>query len=198
MNEQQMQFVDPDWQPSEHTKQGVVNLDPRERPSSFATLAEEYSSQEIPYRERGKLEPGRRARRKVWYIAIPALLLVLCLVLLGALALPFSSHSSTISSVPVQMKPGQPGLATLVETRALPVHNYIPTDSGDNEPIVVISDDAGSVHVHIGGPRDSVIVTATEHDAEANFKGMTLTTDEGGPNNNTLTITATSDTGVSG
>jgi DUF4097 and DUF4098 domain-containing protein YvlB len=64
----------------------------------------------------------------------------------------------------------------------------------------VITDDVGSVHVHIGGPdalRGSVTVVATEHDGKANFKGMTVATSEGGPNNNTLTITANSDVGVS-
>src|SRR5579859_105441 len=193
MDEQQMQFVDPDWQPSEHTKQGVINLDPREQPSSFATVTEEYASQEIPYRERGKLEPQRRSRRKVWFIVIPALLLILCLVLVAGLALPFSGGTSTSTgSTSMQMKPGQPGVASLVETQVLPVHNYVPTSSADNEPIVVISDDVGSVHVHIGGPRDSVIVTATEYDGKANFKGMTVATGESGPNNNTLTITANS------
>lgn len=195
MDEQQMQFADPDWQPSEHTKQGVINLDLRERSSSFAPVPEEYS-QEIPYRERGKLEAQRRAKRKVWFIVIPALLLILCLVLVGALILPFSSHTST-TALPVRVKPGQPGVASLVESQVLPVHDYKPTSSADNEPIVVISDDIGSVHVHIGGPFDSVTVTATEHDGKANFEGMTVTTSEGGPNNNTLTITANSDTGVS-
>ena len=195
MDEQQMQFADPDWQPSEHAKQGVINLGPREQPSSFATIPEEFASQEIPYRERGKLEPQLRSRRKVWFIVVP-LLVILCLALVGALILPFSSHTST-TSAPVQIKPGQPGVASLTETQVLPVHDYKPTSSADNEPIVVISDDVGSVHVHIGGAFDSVTVTATEHDGKANFKGMTVITSEGGPNNNTLTITANSDTGVS-
>ena len=33
MDEQQMQFVDPEWQPPDYNRPGVINLDPRERPS---------------------------------------------------------------------------------------------------------------------------------------------------------------------
>lgn len=53
------------------------------------------------------------------------------------------------------------------------------------------------MHVHIGGPRDSVIVMSTVYDDTGNFKGTSVTSGEGGPNNNTITITANSDTGVS-
>ena len=196
MDEQQMQFVDPEWQPPNYNRPGVINLDPRERPSSFETATGEYASQEIPYRERGKLVPQRRTRRKVWFIVIPALLLILCLVLVSGLALSFSSHSS-VSPSSVLVKPAQQGqtsFGTLSETQVLPVHNYVPTSSGDNEPIVVISNDVGSVHVHIGGPRDSVIVVATYHDDKGNFDGMSVPATESGPNNNTITIATNSDT----
>jgi hypothetical protein len=199
MDEQQMQFVDPEWQPPDRNKQSVIHLDPRERPPSFEIATEEYAFQEIPYRERGKLVPQRRTRRKVWFIVIPALIAIVCFVLVSALALPISSHSS-ISPASMQAQPVQQdksGLGSLAETQVLPVHNYVPTDSGDNEPIVVISNDVGFVHVHIGGPRDSVFVMATEYDDTGNFKGMSVTSSEGGPNNNTITITANSDTSAS-
>jgi hypothetical protein len=196
MDEQQMQFVDPEWQPPDRNRQSVIHLDPREQPQSFDVSPEEHASQEIPYRERGKLVPQRRTGRKVWFIVIPALILILCLVLVSGLALSFSSHSS-VSPASVVVKPAQQGqtsFGTLSETQVLPVHNYVPTSSADSEPIIVISNDVGSVHVHIGGRRDSVIVIATYHDDKGNFNGMSVPSNEGGPNNNTITIKANSDT----
>ncbi|HKV57376.1 MAG TPA: DUF4097 family beta strand repeat-containing protein, partial [Ktedonobacteraceae bacterium] len=192
-DEQQMQFVDPEWRPSDHKKQSVIHLDPREQAPSFEIAPEEYAFAEIPYRERDKLEPQRQTRRRVWFIAIPALLLVICIVLIGALFLPISSHTAS-SPASLHVQPAQPGIASLSEAQVLPVHDYRPTSSADNEPIVVIKDDVGSVHIHVGGSSNNVTVLATEHAKGANFEGMNVTSNESGPNNNTITITASSDT----
>ncbi|MGH2496793.1 MAG: DUF4097 family beta strand repeat-containing protein [Ktedonobacteraceae bacterium] len=196
MDEQQMQFVDPEWQPPDRKKQSVINLDPREQAPSFEIAPEEYASAEIPYREKDKLEPQRRTRRKTRFIAIPVLILVVCIALIGALFLSVSNHTAS-SPASLQVLPAQPGIASLSEAQVLPVHDYRPTSSADDEPIVVITDDVGSVHIHIGGSSSDVTVLATEHAKGANFKGMDVTSNESGPNNNTITITANNDTAVS-
>ena len=106
MDEQQMQFVDPEWQPYDRNKQSVMYIDQRERPPSFDVATEEYASEEIPYRERGKLVPRRRTKHNVWLVVIPALIAIVCLILVGALALPMSisSHSSA-SPASMQVQP---------------------------------------------------------------------------------------------
>src|ERR1700686_2649240 len=116
MDEQQMQFVDPEWQPPDYNRPGVINLDPRERPSSFETATGEYASQEIPYRERGKLVPQRRTRGKVWFIVIPALIVIVCFVLVAALALPFSSHIS-VKPLTIAVEQDKSGFGSQVQTQ---------------------------------------------------------------------------------
>lgn len=217
MNEQEMQFADPAWQPSTSNQGGAIQLDPQEREPSHEIRQEEDTipelQPELPDRERDKLELSRSARRKVPFRVTPVLLLgiVLSVILAFSIRIPQSSPMphpllSARSSSP--HRPDQrPQLTSMphpllsgTEIHIFPVHDYLPTSSGDNEPIVVIKDDVGSIHVHyghVGEPRRFVTVQVTKHANGGDFKGMHLAYEQGGPNNNTITITANSGAGVS-
>jgi hypothetical protein len=187
MNNQEMQFSDPEWRP----QQGNVNMDeqepyipqpintdPREQPQQQTPLSEQERAYEgyAPYSstQREKIgvgpyaqRPRRRGRPLLWLIVI-----LIAFALLGRIATPFyGSHDfgphhmqQTLKSV---------------------------TYSVNADPTIVINDPFGTIDVHAGGSANTVSINpgqegdgfgnAAQVNYQHNGNTINVTVDENGP-----------------
>ena len=156
MQNQDMQFADPEWRPPQQTSSGPgqqnsfkpqpinidlpprsFNTDPREQPQNTREYNEagpygDFGAQKIGTPQFGQKQ-NRRRSPWLWVIA----LLVIMALLGGGLGLPRGGyHFSKIGSA----------------------HTF----SVGALPTIVINDDVGTIHVHTGGTNGNVLVQVTE------------------------------------
>ena len=193
MQNQEMQFADPEWRhpqaansgpgQQEHFNPQPINVD--RAPQSFNTDSREQTQEERVYNEAGsyndhnaqkigtpQFRQRQHGRRSPWLWVI---VLLIIMVLLGSgLGLPRAGYNFS---------------------KIEPSHTF----SVGALPTIVINDDVGTVNVHTGGTNNSVIVQVTDVS-----RGLGNNLDNGQVSynqdsaNNTITVNANSGSGFFG
>jgi hypothetical protein len=156
MQNQDMQFADPEWRPPQQTSSSPgqqdsfqpqpinadrppqpFNTDPREQPQNEREYNEAGLYGDSGAQKIGTAQFGQRQnrRRSPWLWVI--VLLVIMALLGGGLGLPRGGHHFS---------------------RIEPAHTF----SVSALPTIVINDDVGTIHVHTGGTNGNVLVQVTE------------------------------------
>lgn len=203
MNDQEMQFADPEWRPGQHGSQAGTEPEPyhpqpvnRDRPNQSNTWEEPvpehvYAAQEPSYQQfqppplqqpqvggiYGQVRPRRR--RSIWPWIIAAFILFSVIGgTIGRSASEFGHHMGMNSSVPAQQVPFD-------QTKQFTV---------GAQPIINIYSASGTVNVHTSGAASEVIVQ-TQGPGNANFTqtdASTLTIDTtNNPSFSDISVTVT-------
>ena len=152
MDNQEMQFADPAWQPPhlrDNTMQArqPVSTKPGEQPEQQAPAPDRdtsaYTSGYTGYRQQQSAQnrPARRGRRSP-----SQTLIIIAFILLALLGGGYQMYADNQVPPGYQISTGPPPLL-LNETRQFSVGIH---------PTIVITNNFGSIHVHTGGPDDNV------------------------------------------